>query len=92
MRNILTDKKPLKVKTDKDKIYLSYDYLSISDVNKTIRTLMDDYHYKITKKATKVDGVTTFSMTNTKKDKGIKKVKFTIYKNNKVKVEYFKES
>lgn len=92
MRNILTDKKPLKVKTDKDKIYLSYDYLSISDINKTIRTLMDDYHYEITKKATKVDGVTTFSMTNTKKDKGIKKVKFTIYKNNKVKVEYFKES
>lgn len=92
MRNILTNKNPTEIKTSKNKIYLAYDDLSVSDINKSIRTLMNKYNYKITKKATKVKDRTTFTMASKKKDKDIKKVKFTIYKNNNVKIEYFKES
>lgn len=90
IRNIIPDIKPSTVEQKDEKLTISYKKgaLNTTKINSYLRTLMDDYDYKITKQASKKGDDTTFSLSH-KKDKTIS---FIIYENGKVDIEYKMES
>ena len=90
IRNIIPDIKAESVEQTDEKLTISYKKgtLDTSQINSYLRTLMNDYDYKITKQASKKGDDTTFSLSN-KKDKTIS---FIIYENGEVDIEYKVES
>ena len=90
IRNIIPDIKAESVEQTDEKLTISYKKgaLDISQINSYLRTLMNDYDYKITKQASKKGDDTTFSLSNKKG----KTISFIIYENGKVDIEYKVES
>lgn len=90
IRNIIPDLKEESVKQKDKTLTITYKKgeLNTPKINSYLRTLMNDYDYKITNPASVKGDDTTFSLSSKKKNT----ISFIIYKNGKVEIKYKIES